>query len=82
MCDWCARSNAPQCASIISTHNVLCCGAQSILDQKADALGESNLLLNTIFYWDYGFREAPAFSNAFSFVSPTSQYQEVLTQRR
>jgi len=38
---------------------------QAILDLKADALGISSLLLNTIFYWDYGFREAPVFGNTF-----------------
>jgi len=38
---------------------------QSILDKSANALGPSSLLLNTFFYWDYGFREAPAFTNTF-----------------
>jgi len=38
---------------------------QSILDKNANDLGQSSLLLNTFFYWDYGFREGPVFSRSF-----------------
>lgn len=40
-------------------------GDQTILDKDPLALGRSNLLLNTFFYWDYGFREGPVFANTF-----------------
>jgi len=45
----------------------------AILDRKPTMLGVESLLLNALFFWDYGFREAPAFTYSFA-LSNVSAY--------
>jgi len=52
--------------SVVAYTSPLISDDQQILDKKPSALGPKSLLLHSLFYWDYGFREAPVFSFTFA----------------
>jgi len=54
------------CFSVFAYVNPTVSGQYAILDKTPDGLGSASLFLNALFFWDYGFREAPAFTYTFT----------------
>ena len=52
--------------SVFAYTNPSVTGQYAILDKTPDMLGSNSLLLNSLFFWDYGFREAPAYTYTFT----------------
>ena len=60
------------CFSIFAWMSPVLKNQYAILDKDPGMLGHESMLLNSLFFWDYGFREAPAFSYAFTLRNASS----------